>query len=360
MPPLQGQELVSFVSSLKNANVESAVMRIMEPFASDFKMRVIVKNILDIYNVKHEKLTLEELIELGNNMTFNMSDGDILAIEEATRNQSSCSEWFHQRAGRITASHFKAACVTQIENPSLTTVKTICYPLNMRFTTKATQCGITHEENAAQRYVEEYTATHDSLALSFCGLVISKQHPQLAASPDRLVCCACCGKGCIEIKCPYSLHVDNMTVAEYCKKPSSCLEWNHGQVRLKRNHAFYYQVQLQMYVTNREFCDFVVWSPQEMFVERIKINKDFLKQAIHRALEFHKKVIVPELLARFFTRSLNSKTNVLWCVCKRPDTGEPMLQCDNDECAIQWYHLKCVSLTDVPEGLWLCPSCNHS
>ena len=30
-------------------------------------------------------------------------------------------------------------------------------------------------------------------------------YPFLGASPDGLVCCSCCGKGLLEIKCPYSI-----------------------------------------------------------------------------------------------------------------------------------------------------------
>ena len=36
------------------------------------------------------------------------------------------------------------------------------------------------------------------------GLHVNPSFPHLGASPDGIVSCCCCGKGLLEIKCPYS------------------------------------------------------------------------------------------------------------------------------------------------------------
>lgn len=40
----------------------------------------------------------------------------------------------------------------------------------------------------------------------------------------------------------------------------------------------------------------------------------------------------------------------------QPSYGE-MIGCDNDNCTIKWFHLRCVGLDSIPEGTWYCPIC---
>ena len=44
-------------------------------------------------------------------------------------------------------------------------------------------------------------------------------------------------------------------------------------------------------------------------------------------------------------------------VCKNDDSYDDMITCDNNACAIQWFHYSCVNKTanQVPEGCWYCP-----
>ena len=45
-----------------------------------------------------------------------------------------------------------------------------------------------------------------------------------------------------------------------------------------------------------------------------------------------------------------------YCSCKQISYGE-MICCDNDDCAIEWFHFNCVNLTNKPKGKWYCPQC---
>ncbi len=42
--------------------------------------------------------------------------------------------------------------------------------------------------------------------------------------------------------------------------------------------------------------------------------------------------------------------------CFQVSYGE-MIGCDNDNCAIEWFHFNCVGLTNKPKGKWFCPKC---
>ncbi|SMR41254.1 unnamed protein product [Zymoseptoria tritici ST99CH_1A5] len=46
----------------------------------------------------------------------------------------------------------------------------------------------------------------------------------------------------------------------------------------------------------------------------------------------------------------------LYCLCHKVSYGD-MVGCDNDNCQYQWFHYKCVGVTEEPKGEWLCPSC---
>ena len=48
-----------------------------------------------------------------------------------------------------------------------------------------------------------------------------------------------------------------------------------------------------------------------------------------------------------------------WCYCRKSESIDHMIGCDNAACLIQWFHLSCLHLTleQVPKGKWLCPEC---
>ena len=46
-------------------------------------------------------------------------------------------------------------------------------------------------------------------------------------------------------------------------------------VELKRTHAYYCQVQGQLAITERKWCDFVVFTKKEISVERIQYGSDY-------------------------------------------------------------------------------------
>ena len=77
------------------------------------------------------------------------------------------------------------------------------------------------------------------------------------ASPDGMIDCFCCGKGVLEIKCPY-LHQNETVESAASNNPSFCLKKDKDLLYLDHTHDYYYQVQIQMFVCNVEYCDFCV------------------------------------------------------------------------------------------------------
>ena len=97
---------------------------------------------------------------------------------------------------------------------------------------------------------------HDTTFVSKSGLVVSTERPFLGASPDGIIQCSCCGKSVLEIKCPFVLKEAHISTVLGTR--TFCLD---ADCRLQTDHAYYAQVELQMYVCDVPYADFVVWSP---------------------------------------------------------------------------------------------------
>ena len=357
---MEQAEMVSLLRKLQDVGVSPVICRIMEPFASEMvssEPHNLPRGLGTWFDESFCNKPYEELIIATKNMNINITTEEVKIIEENTRNQSKSSLWFKYRAGRITASQFKFVCRTSLEKPSLTVLKSICYPEKVLFHSKATSYGLKYEKTAIKAYEDHIKCQHENFILSTCGLIISIGHPELGASPDGLISCDCCGLGCLEVKCPYLLNSD-VTLQDFATKRHTCLISLNGKLVLDRKHCYFYQVQLQMFVTKRKFCDFVIWSRNYLFIERIYYDDNFCLENVSKVLNFHKYVIKPELLSRHFTEKSGMAKLNLWCVCKKPDDGRPMLKCDNDDCITQWFHFDCMNILQVPDTHWFCLNCS--
>ena len=66
----------------------------------------------------------------------------------------------------------------------------------------------THEKEAIEAYITTVSKKHSDMQVRECGLHIVPEMPLLGASPDGIVSCHCCGKGVIEVKCPFNTKMD--------------------------------------------------------------------------------------------------------------------------------------------------------
>ena len=58
-----------------------------------------------------------------------------------------------------------------------------------------------------------------------------------------------------------------------------------------------------------KYIDFVVWTEKGLFIERIFPDKDFCNQNVPKVKEVLVHGILPELIARLFSRPPTSPTN---------------------------------------------------
>lgn len=125
-----------------------------------------------------------------------------------------------------------------------------------------------------------------------CGLFIDKEIPYLAASPDGMFK----NKGLVEVKCPSSAQAVSPEEAVKRKIIKYC-DLVDGDLILKKNHSYHYQIQGQLHITGKEFCIFVVWTPHGMSLERIQKDDEFWYSKMETQLKnFYLKCILPEII----------------------------------------------------------------
>ena len=228
-----------------------------------------------------------------------ITNDEINNVAEATKQQSENPEWFKLKIGRITANNAKQ-CYT-LHKTSLkktdSCVKSIVSQImhyESFIPTAALKYGLGMEIHAKEKYQSLHTKKHKEFKLKTVGLVIFKDYSFIAASPDSVVNCKCCEEDLLEIKSPYNIRHEKPSVQNL-----DYLELSHdGKPQLKRNHEYYFQIQTQLGVTERTYCDFFVYTSHGYYLERIKFDKIFWDEILDVLVKFWKKVIGPELLNR--------------------------------------------------------------
>jgi putative phage-type endonuclease len=179
-------------------------------------------------------------------------------------------EWFQARLGKVTASRVAdvLAKIKSGESASRRNYKIQLVSERLTgekqetYINQAMQDGIDREQFARDRYVQQFGEVEE------VGFV---KHPTLeaGASPDGMVG----DDGIIEIKCPMgSTHTETLMTQDI---PSKYIP----------------QVQFQLLVTGRKWCDFVSYNPMfpehlQVFVKRVEADPVYQKELESEVKQF--------------------------------------------------------------------------
>lgn len=89
----------------------------------------------------------------------------------------------------------------------------------------------------------------------------------------------------------------DLSFASWLMAPPSFRDCNH-----------YFQVQGQMVVSRRKWCDFVVWTLQGISIERTYFDEQLWCSMLERLKAFYVEVVVPEL----YTSRVKRNKNLFW------------------------------------------------
>ena len=199
------------------------------------------------------------------------------------------SNWYSQRKGKITSSRIGAILNHSPFQSSNDVMREMIrewfdYPSEFQ-SNKAVEWGNDHENIAITTYEDKQqcivlsTGFHEKYYLNI----------PLGSSPDGLVN----KNGLLEVKCPISSYYS-----------------------IQDKPHYYDQVQLQLFTTDREWCDFFIWKHEYQVIERIEKNEQWIKENTEAIKEFYK----------LFKNNIQGGIEA----CKEPFLEEKVLKKDND------------------------------
>lgn len=99
-----------------------------------------------------------------------------------------------------------------------------------------------------------------------------------------------------------------ISLREAAETKNICLEIKNGELRLKENHNYYYQIQGQLNIAKREFCYFVVYVDDntDLYVEIIQKNETLWQnEMLPQLVQFYNDCILQEIVRRRVPRGQN-------------------------------------------------------
>ena len=299
------EQFSSFFERLSKNESKPAILALIPPHSASYKPSMLTEDfplpLTDLFQESCREMAYFELLKKCEECNVSVTSSQIQCVEKATREQSSDKKWFIYRAGRITASKSFQVCRTNIASPSQSLIKAICYPQSYVFSSRATLWGCQHENIARSLYFESMSKCHENFKIEKSGFHISKEFPFIGASPDALVSCDCCGSGCMEIKCPFCSR--DKTIKEAVDQGKFCLIEDEGDIKLDKQHSYFYQIQTQLHVTKKDYCDFYVWTSKDYHLERVVKNAETWNHIVHKSTQLFKLCVLPELIGNFYSRA---------------------------------------------------------
>ncbi len=237
---------------------------------------------------------LVELMHGFYNTKVAVTKEKAIQIELTTKNQADNQQWILERRLRVTASRIGSIVKMKKTTKKSKKVEELLYSTFRG--NAATRYGSAKETESIEEYITfQRMRGHDKLCVSKCGFIVSTANPWLGASPDGFVYDPddTYPHGIIEIKNPYRDRENSL--ADACSSSGFCLEKKNDTLKLKVRHAYYFQIQCQLYCTDRNWCDFVIRTNKDIYVERVQRNPEWWQQHLRTAKVFYFSSLLAEL-----------------------------------------------------------------
>jgi len=179
-------------------------------------------------------------------------------------------EWLLERLGKFTGSQFATLMAGETTDTYQGYLREkawerITGKQASTFTNAAMQHGIDTEPQARSWY--EFLTDNVVVEQAFC---IHPEHDFIGVSPDGLIN----DDGLVEIKCP---------------QPKTHIEYLQSK---KMPSKYKWQIQGQLWVTGRLWCDFVSFHPdcEHQLIARVEADKESHEKLLERALKANEQV----------------------------------------------------------------------
>lgn len=258
---------------------------------------------------------LPVLEERAEALLANIMASKLMEID-GNKAQSQSEKWTSERWSRITAStcleaHKVGKKVMKNASNAATSskkfVSTYIWNINnsQRPQTAWMRYGLQSETAAVKKY-----ETQTNHVVSSTGLWVNPKFPFIACSPDGLV-----GEdGLLEIKSLKIFHDntidkvidDNGTIVSKDILNRQCFSIHNRKCVLKKSHSYYFQIQCQLLVTERKYCDFVLYAKDDpVSIKRIYRDEQLSTDILSSLTTLWKRIIAPEVFEMRVPRDLD-------------------------------------------------------
>lgn len=218
-----------------------------------------------------------------------MTYADIESLEKLTLGQTHNKKWHTIRQHHLTSSNFGTICKATERRDLDTLAKSLISKRDIKV--PSVLHGQKYETVAVEKYEKKF-----GLSTQKCGIFISMEHPQLAASPDRILN----DDILVEVKCPYTARDKPISP----KTVPYLSSGEGGKLELNKTHDYYYQIQGQLFCANRQLCHLVVFTFKDLVVIEVPRDDEFIMMMIAGLIKFYenhfKKVILDKFLFMYY------------------------------------------------------------
>jgi hypothetical protein len=100
-------------------------------------------------------------------------------------------------------------------------------------------------------------------------------------------------------------------------------------------------------MTDRQFCDFVVWTPIGLYTQKNYHDPEFWEKVIKKLTSCLENIL-PEMTHKLKRKLEDTRTEsddeCVYCVCQGSIQGGRMIGCDNPSCKYKWFHYQCIGV----------------
>ena len=204
-----------------------------------------------------------------------INNADREEVEHQTRGQGSSKHWAFERTKRLQSSNFGRICKLTERTGASVYAKSLT-ELVPQIKVPSILHSNRYEAVALKKFAE-----HVGKSTSKCGIHVCADFPFLGGSPDALLVELDGSVSVVEVKCPYSARDQAISC-----KTVPYLEERDGNVQLKCNHDYFFQIQGQMLCVGAEMAYFIVYSFKDMLTLKIARDNEFIKIMVGRLQAF--------------------------------------------------------------------------
>ena len=140
---------------------------------------------MDLFDSDAMKKSFPDLIEKFYN-DYATSGDQVSLVGENTREQANSRIWYQQRSGYVTASTLKGPIATDPSKPSLSFIRSVCYPDLHSLKSAACNMELTMKVLHERSIRKEFLRWMANIQIVIIGVIIELLYPFMGATPHAL------------------------------------------------------------------------------------------------------------------------------------------------------------------------------